>query len=268
VICLDRVWAVVLRQIYLLRGSWARVVPLFAWVSVNVVLWGFTSRYFESISATGMGLLPTLLGATLLWNYFDRVMHGVTTAFLEDVWSRNFLNLFSSPLTTGEYVLGLVLTCFFTSTLGLLMMVAIAAWGFGLTWTGDIVALGGFLAITLAFGIALGIMASAMVLRLGPAAEWFVWPVPALLSPFVGVFYPQRVLPTWMQAVAKVLPPTYVFENMRAMMSGAPWSMTDLVVGLCLSAGYVVLGMLVFSAVHRSVLRSGLLARYSAEGAS
>ena len=38
---------------------------------------------------------------------------------------------------------------------------------------------------------------------------------PALLSPFAAVFYPLAVLPQWMQGVAHVLPPAYVFEGMR-----------------------------------------------------
>ena len=45
----------------------------------------------------------------LLWDFFSRVMHGVTTAFFEDVWSRNFLNFFASPLTISEYLAGLVI---------------------------------------------------------------------------------------------------------------------------------------------------------------
>ena len=39
-------------------------------------------------------------------------------------------------------------------------------------------------------GIALGVAASALVLRLGPASEWLIWPIPMLISPFAGVFYP------------------------------------------------------------------------------
>jgi hypothetical protein len=43
-----------------------------------------------------------------------------------------------------------------------------------------------FLLILFLFGVALGICTSAVVLRLGPSAEWFVWPVPAVVSPFAG----------------------------------------------------------------------------------
>jgi len=81
-----------------------------------------------------------------------------------------------------------------------------------------------FLLVLFLFGIALGIFASTVVLRLGPASEWFIWPVPALISPFAGVFYPVATLPAWMQGIAHVLPPSYVFEGMRAIVAGAEFS--------------------------------------------
>src|SRR5512145_605423 len=121
-----RAAAIVLRQYYLLRGSPARVLPLFAWVAVDIVLWGFITRYLNSVSAPGFDFVPVLLGAVLLWDFFARVMQGVTMAFFEDVWSRNFLNVFASPLTTAEYVSGLVLSSVATSTVGLVVMVLLA----------------------------------------------------------------------------------------------------------------------------------------------
>ena len=114
----QRVGAIVLRQLYLLRGSPARVLPLFAWVAVDVVLWGFITRYLDQVSAARFDFVPMLLGAVLLWDFLTRVMHGVTMAFFEDVWSRNFLNLFATPLTIVEYVTGLVVTSVMTSVVG------------------------------------------------------------------------------------------------------------------------------------------------------
>src|SRR6478736_6322919 len=104
-----RVFAVVLRQFYLFRGSVARLMPLFVWVAVDMVLWGFMTRYLNSVAAAPVDFVPQLLGAVLLWDFFTRVMQGVTLAFFEDVWSRNFLNIFATPLSISEYVGGLVL---------------------------------------------------------------------------------------------------------------------------------------------------------------
>jgi hypothetical protein len=78
-----RTFAVVLRQYYLIRGSLSRVIPLFAWVVVDIVLWGFLTRYLNSVASSPFDFVPVLLGATLLWDFFSRVMHGVTMAFFE-----------------------------------------------------------------------------------------------------------------------------------------------------------------------------------------
>src|SRR5512138_1270387 len=128
----SRIAAVVIRQFYLMRGSPSRVIPLFAWVAVDIVLWGFITRYLDSVTAARFDFVPTLLGAVLCWDFFIRVMQGVTMAFLEDVWSRNFLNVFATPIRVGEYVTGLVLSTVLTSAVGLAVMLVLATWAFGL----------------------------------------------------------------------------------------------------------------------------------------
>src|SRR5215831_3725123 len=105
---LRRVAAIVLRQLYLYQGSPQRVLPLFIWVTIDILLWGFITRYLNQISRSGFNFVPALLGAVLLWDFLTRVMQGITTAFFEDVWSRNFLNVFATPLQISEYLVGLV----------------------------------------------------------------------------------------------------------------------------------------------------------------
>jgi ABC-2 type transport system permease protein len=260
-----RVAAIVLRQAFLLRGSPARVLPLFAWVAIDVVLWGFLTRYLDSVARAGIDFVTVLLGAVLLWDFFARVMQGVTMTFFEDVWSRNFLNVFSTPLTIGEYVSGLVLSSVGTSAIGLGVMLALAVLVFGLSFASYGLVLAPALLVLFLFGIALGILGCAIVLRLGPAAEWLIWPIPAVLSPFVGVFYPVSVLPPWMRAISFILPPSHVFEAARAVISGGSVSSQRLLLAALLAVGYVVLAGWVFARVHRYVVRTGLLARYSAE---
>ena len=82
-------------------------------------------------------------------------------------------------------------------------MLVLARIAFGLSFFAYGVALAPFLMVLFLTGIALGVVAAALVLRLGPAAEWLIWPIPMLISPFAGVFYPVSVLPGWMQAVAR-----------------------------------------------------------------
>src|SRR5690242_12403498 len=129
-----RTSAIVLRYFYLLRGSPARVLPLFAWVAIDIVLWGFISRYLNSLSAAPFNFIPSLLGAVLLWDFLIRIMQGVTMAFFEDVWSRNFLNIFASPLSISDYLGGLVVSSMATSVIGLIVMLLLATLVFGLSF--------------------------------------------------------------------------------------------------------------------------------------
>jgi ABC-2 type transport system permease protein len=262
---LSHVAAIVLRQFYLMRGSLSRIVPLFAWVAVDIVLWGFIARYLNSFMGGGLNFVPLFLGAVLLWDFFTRVMQGVTIAFFEDVWARNFLNIFATPLSIWEYLAGLVITTIATSSLGLMVMLVLATFVFGLSFFVYGAMLIPFLIILLFCGIALGIFCCAVVLRLGPASEWFVWPIPALITPFAGVFYPVATLPHWMGFISQLLPPSHVFEGMRTIISHGAFPVSKLFQGGCLTLLYLCLACLVFRRVYRQAVRTGLIARYSAE---
>src|SRR5580658_1396987 len=261
---LTRAGAIALRQFYLLRGSPVRILPLFAWVAIDIVLWGFITRYLNTVASAGFNFVPALLGAVLLWDFLVRVMQGVTTAFFEDVWSRNFLNIFATPLSIAEYVTGLVITSIATSAAGLTVMLALATSVFGLSFFGYGLLLAPFLLVLFLFGVALGVSGCAVVLRLGPAAEWLIWPIPALLSPLACVFYPLSALPRWLQYPARLLPPSYVFEAMRKIVAGRAVSGLSLLLSGVLALFYIVLAGWFFTRIYKYVVRSGLIARYSA----
>jgi ABC-2 type transport system permease protein len=263
----SRIFAITLRQYYLMRGSPVRILPLFIWVAIDILLWGFITKFLNS-TAQGTNFVPILLGAVLLWDFFTRIMHGIATSFFEDVWSRNFLNMFASPLEISEYLAGLVLTSILSSIIGLGVMVLLATAGFGLSLFSYGLASIPFLLVLFLFGVALGITGTALVLRFGPAAEWFVWPIPAMLSPFAGVFYPIATLPVWMQYLAYSLPPSYVFESLRAIVAGQPLNTTYLAISAFLALFYIIICGWFFRSVYRRAVRTGLLARYSAETAS
>ena len=193
---LNRMLAIGLRQYYLIRGSFTRIVPLFIWVAIDIVLWGFITRYLNRVTDSATNFVPMMLGCVLLWDFLVRVMQGTTMAFMEDSWSRNFLNMFASPLAHSgisdragyfqhRYECG--------GSGG-----DDRAGGFGVRaffpdlWRNHCAV---FVYFVFLFGIALGIFGCAIIAsELGPAAEWFVWPIPAIISPFACVFYPLNTL--------------------------------------------------------------------------
>jgi ABC-2 type transport system permease protein len=159
-----RMTAILMRQFWLMRGSPARILSLFSWILIDMVLWGFLSRYLNTVTSPGVDFIPVLLGAVLLWDFFIRVKQGVTMAFFEDVWSRNFMNIFASPISIVEYIGGLVLSSIATSLLGLMAMLLLATFAFGLEFFAYGIWAVGFLFVLFLFGIGLGVIATALVL--------------------------------------------------------------------------------------------------------
>lgn len=265
---LRRSYSIIYRYFNLLKGSPDRLIGLYIWMMIDMVLWGFLSTYLSKIIPEGFNAISAFLGAVLLVNFFSRVMLNINMTFFEDMWARNFLNIFASPLRVSEYLFGLIICGILTSSLGLIIAFTSAALLFGFSPLAYGMALIPFLMILFLFGIALGILGCAIVLARGPSSEWFIWPIPAVISPFVGVYYPISTLPDWMQTVSAILPPRYVFENLRAVLHGGQVNLTELLLGILLAIGYIIVASAVFLRVYRKAMRTGLIARYSAENAN
>ncbi len=257
--------AIVLRQYYLIRSSIPRMISLFIWIGVDLLLWGYISRYLGQDIAPSYNFVTVLLGAVLLWDILIRIMQGVTMGYMEDSWTRNLFNLFVSPLSVGSYLIGLVIASILTSIIVLVIMTGLAGGLFGLSFLSYGLSIFPFMSIIFLTGIALGILGCSFMLRLGPSAEWLVWPIPAVISPFTGVFYPLSTLPDWMQAVGHLIPTSYVFENIRQITNGGAASATDMIIGLTLAAFYLLASCLFFFHVFRRALKVGSIARYSGE---
>ena len=130
----SRIGAIVLRMFYLYRGSPQRIFPIFIFVAIDILVWGFLTRYLNSVSHADFNFVPALLGAVLLWDFLTRVMQQITMTLFEDVWTRNFLNFFASPLRTSEYLIGLLIVAIITSGLSLVVMLVLAQIAFGLSF--------------------------------------------------------------------------------------------------------------------------------------
>ena len=263
---IKRIYAIVLRQLFLMKGSPTRVVQHFVWIIVDVVLWGFITKYFYEAGGPGLSFISALLGAVILWDILSRAHQGTTMPFLEDVWSRNFLNIFATPLKLHEYIIGFVITSLVTTAFVTIVIIIFTS----LVFSYSLLSLGAslffYLCVLFLFGVALGIVGIALVLRFGPPAEWFTWPLAAVLSPFAGVFYPIATLPHWMQYISYALPPAYVFEGMRSVVLSGVLDIRMLATGITLALFYVALAYVFFVAMYRVAVRNGLIARYSAEG--
>ena len=265
---LTRIYAIFIRQIFLLKGNPVRLVAVFLWVILDIVLWGFISKYLSTFGAATFSFVSAVLGAIILWDFLGRIMQGVMMAFLEDIWTQNFINFFTSPLQIKEYVAGLVATSLVTGIVGFLIMALLAGLGFGYNVFKMGLIILPFMLILFIFAVAMGIFMTAIILRFGPSAEWLGWPIPFAMSVFAGVFYPISTLPGALQIISKIIPASYVFESLRGLSGTTLDSslLTNLFVGLVLALFYLVIMYIFLVMIYRRNLKNGQLSRFSAEG--
>ncbi len=254
-----RIGAMVLRNIYLLRASWPRILELVYWPAVQMILWGFISQFLRGNSSWVAQASGVLISAVLLWDVMFRGNLGVSLAFFEEMYSRNLGHLFASPLRPYELVCSLLVISFIRTTIGVggAALLAMPLYGFSIFGLG--LPLLAFFANLLVMGWAIGLLVSALVLRYGLGAESLAWVAIFAVAPVSGIYYPISVLPHWLQTVAWFLPSSHVFEGMRAVMFQHQFRTDLLIHAALLNVVYLSGAVAVFLSVFRVARRRGLL---------
>jgi ABC-2 type transport system permease protein len=101
---LSRTFAIFVRQLFLFKSNPTRLASIFLWLIIDIVQWGFISRYLGSFGEATFGFITVILGAIIMWEFMSRIQQGILMAFLEDIWAQNFVNFFASPLKVREYL--------------------------------------------------------------------------------------------------------------------------------------------------------------------
>ena len=254
-----RIGAMVLRYFYLLKSSWARVVELAYWPTMQMLIWGLTTEFLMSHSAYFVRAGGVLIAAVLLWDILFRGNLGVSLSFLEEMWSRNLGQLFASPLRPYEWAASLVLISFLRTLIGILpaALLAIPIYHFSIFSLG--LPLVVFFGQLLVFGAAIGLAVSALVLRYGLGAESLAWVGIFAIAPISGIYYPIATLPEWLQPVAWALPSAYVFEGMRTVLADGIFRSDFFLAAMGLNVVYLAAGCGVFLYAFRLARIRGLL---------
>lgn len=265
---LERVGAMVLRYVYVLRSSWPRLLELMYWPLLQLLTWGFLQQYLGQQGSLagaplGGGALGTtgrvLLGSVLLWEVLVRGQLGFNMSFLEEMWSRNMANLLISPLSRLELVLSLLSMSVLRVLVSIVPITVLAIFFFDYNLWSLGVGLGAFFVNLLMTGWALAIFTSGLVLRNGMGAEGLVWSMMFVLMPLCCVFYPVSVLPAFLQRVAWALPPTYVFEGMRVLSAQQLFRWDLMLQALAINVVLLSLAAVAFTRLVDSARRTGSL---------
>jgi ABC-2 type transport system permease protein len=252
-----------LRYLYLYRRSVARIMGVLFWPVMDLLVWGFLTQYLQSVALPASILY--LLGAVIFWDIFYSSQQAISLSITEEIWVRNILNIFVAPVSAAELLFATCLVGMLRAlaSAGILTLLAWSLYSFNLFSIG--LALVPFFFALILFGWAMGMFTMALVLRFGQAAEALIWGIPFLIQPISAVFYPVRVLPVWLQGVAKSLPSTHVFEGMRMALATGRVDAGALAAALALNVLYLAAGSLFFAWMLGRVREKGYLSRLGME---
>jgi ABC-2 type transport system permease protein len=255
---LHRINAVIVRHLYLFPRTLERWAETIYWPIIDLVVWGLTSRWVETAGSEVPRLALILLTGVVFWQVVWRANYEISVNLLEEFWNQNLVNLFATPLTVGEWSVGLVI-------LGLIKNVLTLLVGAGTVWLLyrlNIFAVGWlilpFLFSLLISGWFMGFAGAGVIIYYGRKVQSIAWIAGFALAPFSAVYYPVDVLPGWAQTVAYALPMTYIFEGMRDILHGAPMPLRDLLMSFGLNAAYLVASMLFFGWMFERSRNRGL----------
>jgi ABC-2 type transport system permease protein len=257
------VFGIFYRNVILIRRSVPKLLALFGFITVELFLWGFITRWIQTFGPTDTkaNVILFILSAFIFWSMFDLSQRSFSISFLEEVWSRNVINLFASPVKLNELVLGLALVGVVQALLAFFYIVPIAFLLYALQiWNMGLYIIPFFMNI-LIFGWGLGVLSIGLVVRFGPSADILAFFIPFLLLPFSAVYYPISVFPSLLQKITFILPTRHMFEGMRTAIIEGVIPLDSLVWATILNLIYVFLGFLFLHWMLRLARDKGYLSR-------
>ena len=255
----NKIFALSLRHVYLIKGSFPRILDLIYWPTIQIFLWGFISKFFTLNSTFYENTVGIILSAAILYDFLFRSSISYNMMFLEEIWSRNFTNLFIAPIKISEIIAALTFTAIFRTLIGLVpaALLAIPLFGVSIFKIGIPLI---FLLITLyIFGVTLGLLVTSGLVRFGPSFENIAWASLFFLAPLGCIYYPIEILPDWLQIIAKLLPLVHIFEEMRNVLIHDIVNYYQILKAIVISFIYFVFGIVIFYLSYEGAKNRGTL---------
>lgn len=248
-----------MRIMFHLRHSLDRAADMFYWPATDLVLWGLTSLYFSTLSSETRGASVPILAGVLLWTVVHRGQQEISISVLEELWNRNFVNLFVTPLTIGELVGSYFLVGVVKGAIsfGVAALIAYLLYSFKIALFGTFLL--PFVGLLLMCGWWMGLIIAAFIMRYGTRVQTLAWTLAWVFSPFSAIYFPVSVLPSWAQVVARFVPSSYIFEAARAYIAHGVFDTHQLLISFGLSSLYIILALVFFERSFRVVLDRGLV---------
>jgi ABC-2 type transport system permease protein len=258
-----RVKTVVRRHVYVLRRSPHRFFDVTVWPLLDVLLFGSLGAFVAQQDGASKAGAPYLLAGILMFHILYQLQIAICTGFMEETWSRNVLNILTTPVTEAEYILGVALFGLAKLVLAMaaLTVMAIAFFGFNLTSVGW-----GLLPITavlLLAGWSIGMAVIGLMLRYGQSAEILAWGINFLVMALSGVFNPVDAIPGALQPLSRILPTTHAFSALRTLLDGQPLPWGEIGAGLVGAVVCAAISIWYSARMLRTFRRRGYVTRFS-----
>ena len=254
-----RIWAVILRYNYLFKHSLDRQVDAFYWPTVDLILWGLTSSYLAKQANNLPFAVLMVISGLVLWIILWRGQYEFTVNILEDMWNKNLVNMFSSPLKLSEWIAAFVSLGIVKSAVSVSFAAAVALVLYKANLFVFAFKLLPFLFLLLMTGWWVGLFVGGMIIRFGGKVQNFAWSMVFLIAPFSAIYYPLTALPHWAQQVAVIIPSSYLFEGARQVILTGVADPLKLAMAFCLNLLYIILALFFFKASFKKVLQRGLV---------
>jgi len=242
--------AIILRHLWLIRNYMNRLLFVFYWPTLDILMWGFVGKYMQAIQGTYNVQIIFLL-SILLWSAFARIGMEVFQALLEELWSNNIVNIFASPIKLSEWIVGVILfvILMFIALMSFLILLI------GLFYDISIISLFKnfiiFAPSLLLAAISIGFLALSIIIYSGIRFAEIAYVIMWTFMPFSGVFYPIETLPMWAQKISYCLPMTYTFTGMRAYVQNqidpTPYLIKSIILSLIYGAVFLGLFFYMFN---------------------
>ena len=243
----------------MIKGSYPRILDVIYRTTIQIFLWGVISKFFTLNSTFYENTVGIILSAAILYDFLFRSSISYNMMFLEEIWSRNFTNLFIAPIKLSEIIAALTFTAIFRTLIGLVPAALLAIPFFGVS----ILKIGTpliFLLITLyIFGVTLGLLVTSGLVRFGPSFENIAWASLFFLAPLGCIYYPIEILPDWLQIISKLLPLVYIFEEMRNILIYDIINYSQIIKAILIAFIYFVFGIVIFYMSYSGAKNRGTL---------
>lgn len=258
---LHRIYGIILRHVFNSIHNYDRIGDMFYWPAIDLVLWGTTSVYFASKTNTPLVILSIISGV-IFWMIIWRGQYEITVGLLEDIWAQNLVNIFVSPVLFAEWIIAVL-------TIGILKMSIAVTFASILSlflFNINILFFGFYIVIAalslLMTGWAVGFLVAGLIIRHGTKIQTLAWTAIALLSPFSATSYPVSILPQWAQNIARAIPTSYIFENMRNLIFHQKINYTEVALSFGLNTIYLFLALLFIHGSFRKAKQKGFINLY------